>query len=425
MWDESMKVYSNIQWSNPSVSSLQRTFPSGSIGRFAWIEHEKDMYNWQGSQICLIGFDELTHFTKNQFFYLLSRNRSTSWIRPYIRATCNPDPYSRVSEFISWWIDPETWFPIPERAWVIRYFMQDNDSYLRWDSIQDILDKYPYLLERPDFKLSKTQDLIKTVTFIPWSIYDNKKLLDVNPWYLGSLMSQTEEEKTKLLWGCRKPYNAPSTLFDYKALKNMFSNFIKEDTQHYISCDVALFWSDLAVIGIWKWLHLVKWYVYSTSSGDTIKKTIEAERQRLLIPKSSVVIDADGVWWWVADEDYVWFHNNWPTIDKENYANLKTQCAYKLAEAINLNIITLSWCEWYVDWQLSQTIRKWWKPIEISQNITKELSSIRRDNIDREWKLQINSKAEQKWLVWRSPDFADMMIMRMYFELWEKIYWFL
>jgi hypothetical protein len=74
------------------------------------------VYDWQGAQIPLICFDELTHFRAHQFFYMVSRNRSTCGVRPYIRATCNPDADSWVANFLAWWIDPETGFPIPERA---------------------------------------------------------------------------------------------------------------------------------------------------------------------------------------------------------------------------------------------------------------------------------------------------------------------
>jgi hypothetical protein len=48
-----------------------------------------------------IGFDELTHFSESQFFYMLSRNRSMCGVRPYVRATTNPDADSWVATFIA------------------------------------------------------------------------------------------------------------------------------------------------------------------------------------------------------------------------------------------------------------------------------------------------------------------------------------
>ncbi len=66
------------------------------------MEHEKNCYDWQGTEIAYLGFDELTHFTEKQFYYLLSRNRSVSGVKPYVRATCNPDADSWVAKLIDW-----------------------------------------------------------------------------------------------------------------------------------------------------------------------------------------------------------------------------------------------------------------------------------------------------------------------------------
>jgi hypothetical protein len=115
LWDESNKIY-------PLLSAKQKetdhswTFPAETVISFSHLQHEKNVLDWQGAQICFIGFDELTHFTERQFFYMLSRNRSTCGVKPYIRATTNPDADSWVAEFISWWIDQETGLPIMERA---------------------------------------------------------------------------------------------------------------------------------------------------------------------------------------------------------------------------------------------------------------------------------------------------------------------
>jgi hypothetical protein len=75
------------------------------------------VYDWQGAQITLICFDELTHFTAHQFFYMVSRKR-----RPRcgsIRATCNPDADSWSPSSAGG--RPETGLPILERAGVLRY----------------------------------------------------------------------------------------------------------------------------------------------------------------------------------------------------------------------------------------------------------------------------------------------------------------
>jgi Terminase large subunit, T4likevirus-type, N-terminal len=90
LWDESGKLYPMLG-AKPNQNELFWRFPSGAIVSFAHLEHDKTVLNWQGSQIPLICFDELTHFTQKQFWYMVSRNRSMCGVRPYIRATCNPD----------------------------------------------------------------------------------------------------------------------------------------------------------------------------------------------------------------------------------------------------------------------------------------------------------------------------------------------
>ncbi|HYU72928.1 MAG TPA: terminase family protein, partial [Ktedonobacteraceae bacterium] len=113
LWGESVSMYP-LLGGKSSEDPPHWTFPSGATIRFAHMQYGKDMYSWQGSQIPLIGFDELTLFTKAQFFYMLSRNRSTCGVKPYMRATCNPDADSWVKIFLAPWVH-EDW-PEEDRA---------------------------------------------------------------------------------------------------------------------------------------------------------------------------------------------------------------------------------------------------------------------------------------------------------------------
>ena len=90
LWDESRTLYP-LCGGRPAKAVLEWRWPFGGLVKMAHLEHENTVYDWQGAQIPLICFDELTHFSKGQFFYMLSRNRSTCGVRPYIRATTNPD----------------------------------------------------------------------------------------------------------------------------------------------------------------------------------------------------------------------------------------------------------------------------------------------------------------------------------------------
>ena len=109
LWDSSKKIYSYVKGCYPlKTPKLHWIFPSGASVNFAHLGSDEDCLSWQGSQVTMIGFDELTHFSEYQFFYMLSRNRTDSGVAPYVRATCNPDADSWVAEFIKWWIDQDT-----------------------------------------------------------------------------------------------------------------------------------------------------------------------------------------------------------------------------------------------------------------------------------------------------------------------------
>ena len=140
LWDTSLGVYPYVG-AEPRESYLEWIFKGGQTIKFSHLEHEKNIFDWQGAQIPFIGFDELTHFTRKMFFYLLSRNRSTCGVKPYVRATCNPDPESWVADFLSWWIDEDTGLPIPDRDGQMRYLVVDGENYIWGDSYEDVIER--------------------------------------------------------------------------------------------------------------------------------------------------------------------------------------------------------------------------------------------------------------------------------------------
>lgn len=200
LWDESAQLYPDFG-GRPLETILEWRFPGKQTMRFASLQHDKDRYKWQGAQIPYIAFDELTHFTETQFFYMLSRNRSISGVRPYVRATTNPDADSWVADLIAWWIDQDEasstfGLPIPERSGQVRYFIRKNDRIIWADEPEELYDLLP-----PMPRSVNKRDLIKSLTFIAASIYDNQKLLEKNPEYLGNLMSLPFVERERLLGG--------------------------------------------------------------------------------------------------------------------------------------------------------------------------------------------------------------------------------
>jgi hypothetical protein len=256
LWDTSMELYPLIG-ATPIDSLSKWKFPFDNSLKFSHLEYEKNIKDWQGSQVPFIAFDELTHFSRKMFFYLLSRNRSACGVKPYVRATCNPDPDSWVANFIEWWIDQDPdsnnyGFPIVERCGKLRYFISDAGNLIWRDTPEEVIIDGWHIIEKQLEKAPKTDpySLVKSVTFIPGSIYDNQKLLEKDPGYLGNLMAQDENTKAALLDGNWKIKTDGSALINLVKMKDSFSNEFVERGQKWITADIAMKGSDLLVIGV-------------------------------------------------------------------------------------------------------------------------------------------------------------------------------
>jgi predicted phage terminase large subunit-like protein len=185
MWDEATKLYPRLGAAQHQ-GRMEFRFPSGARVRFAHLQYDKDVDNYQGAQIPLIGFDQAEQFSQKQFTYLLSRNRSTCGVRPYMRLTCNPDPDSWLLNFLSWWLADDGYARL-SRAGKLRWFVRIEERF-EWADRPEVLWERFGGRQRP-----------LSATFIPASVYDNKILLAKDPDYLSKLMALLPVERARLL----------------------------------------------------------------------------------------------------------------------------------------------------------------------------------------------------------------------------------
>ena len=179
LWDSSVKIFSQVPDAQQRKSpKLHWKFSSGAKLTFAHLDKDEDLQAWQGTEIAYLGFDELTHFSKHQFLYMLSRNRSTCGIKPYVRATCNPDSDKWVAQFIK------------ERSGIIRYMYVLNDVIYWGGSPEELANE-----------LNINPNECKSVTFIASRLEDNKILMQSDPSYLSNLKAMTEVDMERLLYG--------------------------------------------------------------------------------------------------------------------------------------------------------------------------------------------------------------------------------
>lgn len=186
LWDEASTMYPQVG-GTMKVGDLEYTWEGGGRLVFGHLTHEATKYNHQGSQIPFLGFDELTHFSESQFFYMLSRNRSVCGVKPYVRATTNPDAGSWVKKLLGPWVDRKHKL-FPTKPGTILFMVREKGQIVFHKSREEALAANPKA--RP-----------KTVTFIRASVHDNKKLMEADPDYLANLMALPEVEQRRLLDG--------------------------------------------------------------------------------------------------------------------------------------------------------------------------------------------------------------------------------
>lgn len=146
-------------------------FPSGAKIYFGSMQYTKDRFNYQGRRYDFIAFDELTHFTWDEYSYLFSRNRpSGPGTRVYLRATTNPGGVGH--------------------AWVKERFITAAPPMTPINE--------EYKVASPEGKLLT---LNRKRIFIPSSVFDNRVLLKNDPDYLANLAMLPEAEKKALLYG--------------------------------------------------------------------------------------------------------------------------------------------------------------------------------------------------------------------------------
>jgi predicted phage terminase large subunit-like protein len=120
-------------------------------------------------------------------------------VKPYIRATANPKP-GWLAKFIRWWLDDEGRFPDPEKSGKLRYMYRFNET-IHWGDSPEELEPLVVITDEMVELGMTARDVIKSVTFIPAKVYDNKILLKANPEYLGGLMALPLIERKRKLDG--------------------------------------------------------------------------------------------------------------------------------------------------------------------------------------------------------------------------------
>ena len=254
--------------------------------------------------------------------------------------------------------------------------------------------------------------LASDIVFIQAFPQDNKKLPAGYIENLHRILSSNEKER--LLMGNWEYDDDPSTLINFDKILDCFTNHVQPGNK-YITADIARLGGDKIVIIEWDGFRATIKY-YQKQTLDVTLNLIEEARKRLGIEVSDVLVDEDGMGGGIVDfGKYRGFVNNSSPFEsptapydeqgkrvKENYDNLKSQCYFRLSERINNNDLFL---------QCEENVKSW---------VIEELELVKQKSLDSDLKKGVISKDKIKEVLGRSPDFADALMMREYFELKPK-----
>ena len=153
----SLMLYPKKIYSFNSTSHTGK-FKNGSIIDFGYCAADNDVFQYQSAEYDVIRFDELTHFTKSQYVYLISRVRGANPFPKQIKSTTNPGGIGH--------------------GWVKERFISAvgaREGFIGEDGMTRI--------------------------FIPSLLDDNPYLMAHDPGYKSRLLALPEREKRALLYG--------------------------------------------------------------------------------------------------------------------------------------------------------------------------------------------------------------------------------
>lgn len=312
-------------------------------------------------------------------------------------------------ELTDWFIDESA--EVEEQCVTIimtRIGRQRNDEYWLSPKLLEWFNPNKGHVYRRHYKPYKDWTLPSYRIFIPALATDNKKLPKS---YIEQLKKADEVTKQRLLYGNFDYDDTPGRLFEYDAILNLWSN-PEIRGEKYISVDVAREWKDKTVIYIWDWFVLKKKIEEAKSNMRELTLFLRELWQEYSVPLKQIIADENGIGGGLVDNlRCQGFINNRPAVQPlkpnlstyRNFEHLKTQCYHALARFVN---------EWKI------TILP--DDPKFKEDLIEELDAIVQIEIDKDSKYKLIKKEQIKEKIWRSPDYADAMMMRMFYEVIKR-----
>ena len=256
-----------------------------------------------------------------------------------------------------------------------------------------------------------------------WTIEKHKKFIQIlatdNPycpeWYIEKLSLMPDwPMKQRLYFGNWEYDDDTNKIYAFRDIQSIFTN-PWQTGEKYIIADVAWTWNDDTIVTVRDWRKIIEYIIENKSTPETVKALMTRKQVEYSVKTSNMLYDWTWLWRGLRGLGCEIFQGASSPIEdkdsteqekevlKKTYKNLRSQCFFMLAK-------------WIKDWSLSIVCDDG----DVKTRIVEELDVIQQRNIEKDWPLQIIPKEEIKKIIWHSPDFADVISMRVYFELIER-----
>lgn len=217
--------------------------------------------------------------------------------------------------------------------------------------------------------------------------------------YIESLKTADKITRERLLFGNFEYDDDPDLLVSYDAILDCFNNTHVQEGERHITADLALKGRD-RYIGL-PWHGLIAMIddasVEPLMGGKDIEQDLIAMKNHVGVRNSNIIADSDGLGGYL--ESYIeglteFKANRSPKDDK--FQNIKSECGFKLAELINRGEIRFI---------CTDRQRK--------EDIITEIQACLKKHNDPDKKLGLIKKEQMIEDLGHSPDWFDVLLMRM------------
>lgn len=304
--DASKGVFGQFGVYLESAANMYWKFQSGARASFmnysAPLKEFQDSV--QGKEYAHVFVDEITQIAENKFKTLCSNLRNTYGVKTQILGTCNADPESWVSTLISWWIDPETGFHIPEKDGKERFFFQFGNTIAEtiWgDTREEVFElAKDYIMPYWDAGMDKHNsplDVIMSISVFEGKMSENERLMRSGGGggeYLGQLLMGSTDMKNRYARACWKKVDIGDTLITEALMHRLFDNSPQTTGIKAASLDISGLGSDKAVLFIWDGCHITNCYMTSNLDAKALKEWTIRHLNQEGVPVKNFVYDAVG-----------------------------------------------------------------------------------------------------------------------------------